>query len=337
MEDSYRLIRGTRDLAPSVAFASRAGEWSESYWQEPNDVGVVDCHRLVLGTGLSYHRTICTASGDATVLGLRVEGDPYKLGFNLSDQALPCYIEGLEVSPWLPGSVYFYPIRTAAALVPHGARATLSFLLVSRDFMREIVAGTGLPDELRPASKPPNHEPWVLYTKPPAAAVQAVAMIDGCPLVGPLRRLYVEAKALEVIALLLSRMYAIKEPTDARLRPREVRKAYEARDIVDSRLDDLPSLTNLARAVGMSTTALKRVYRRTFGLPIYEYARNERLQRARALLAEGEFSVAEVAARAGFQSLSWFSLAFKRRFGVLPREVWSRAVKELSSRDNAAP
>ncbi len=87
----------------------------------------------------------------------------------------------------------------------------------------------------------------------------------------------------------------------------------------------------------MSTTALKRAYRIVFGVPVYEYARNQRLQRARALLSEGELSVGEVAVRVGYQSLSWFSLAFKRKFGMLPREVWPHTVKELSSGDNTPP
>jgi AraC-like DNA-binding protein len=87
----------------------------------------------------------------------------------------------------------------------------------------------------------------------------------------------------------------------------------------------------------MSTTALKRAYKMVFGIPVYEYARNERLRRARALLADGELSVGEVAVRVGYQSLSWFSLAFKRQFGILPREVWPHTVKELSPGDNAGP
>ncbi len=121
------------------------------------------------------------------------------------------------------------------------------------------------------------------------------------------------------------------------LRPRDVRKVHEARDLVDDRLDDLPSLSDIARAVGMSTTALKRAYRTVFGIPVYEYARNERLRQAWALLAEGDLSVGEVAERVGYQSLSHFSAAFKRQFGLLPREVWPHTAKELSSGDNAAP
>jgi AraC-like DNA-binding protein len=178
----------------------------------------------------------------------------------------------------------------------------------------------------------------MLDARAPTEAVRALAMIDGCPLRGPLRRLYVEAKALEIIALLLARLpFGGGKPTEVlSLRPRDIRKAHEARDLVQSRLNDLPTLSEIAREVGMSTTALKRAYRMVFGVAVYEYARNERLQRAMGLLTVGELSVSEVAARVGYQSLSWFSLAFKRQFGVLPREVWPHTVKELSSGDNAA-
>ena len=45
--------------------------------------------------------------------------------------------------------------------------------------------------------------------------------------------------------------------------------------------------------------------------------------------------LSEVADRVGYQSLSWFGIAFKRQFGTLPSEIWPRTVKDLSSTDNA--
>ena len=85
-------------------------------------------------------------------------------------------------------------------------------------------------------------------------------------------RLYVEAKALGV-SLFFSRgcRWAVGTRRKCHRFGRVVvRKAHEARDLVDSRLEDLPSLSDLARAVGMSTTALKRAYRMVFGIPVYE-------------------------------------------------------------------
>ena len=135
---AYRLVRQARELAPRTVFPARSGEYIEWYGKDLQDVGTVDSHILTLGQGLSYRHASCTASDDDAILGIRVEGDPYKLCFNLSDQTATSYIEGLEVSSWLTGSVHFHPLSTAAALVPRGGRATFSFLLITRDFMREI-------------------------------------------------------------------------------------------------------------------------------------------------------------------------------------------------------
>ena len=186
----------------SPVFPARPGEYIEWYGKE----GTVDSHTLTLGQGLSYRYATCIASDDDAILGICVEGHPFKLCFNLSDQTATSFVQGLEVSPWFTGSVHLHPLTTAAALIPRGARATFSFLLITQDFMREIASGAGLPEEPRPLSKPSTHEPWMLSARAPAEAIHALARIEGCPLLGPLRRLYIEAKALEVIALLLARM-----------------------------------------------------------------------------------------------------------------------------------
>ena len=186
------------------------------------------------------------------------------------------------------------------------------------------------------------HAHRALLLFPPSAAVttdirDALSCMESSPLGGRLRRLYLEGKALEVIASLVDR---ICPGTGTRrhartLRPREARKVRDAQDFIRGRMDDLPTVRELARAVGMSTTVFKQAWRAVLGMPVDEYVRSERLALARTLLAQGDLSVSEVADRVGYQSLSWFGIAFKRQFGTLPSEIWPRTVKDLSSTDNA--
>jgi len=296
------------------------------------DGGSIDVHLLTLNRGLTYHRAAYSATGDDGFMGIRVDGHPFKVCINLSDRVLPNYADGLGVAPHPPGEIHLLPLTAAVALVPPGARGEFRTLFISRDFMLEVAADLGLLQGPRPASKPSQGEPWVLSGGMTDEIMRDLSMVDACPLQGGLRRLYVEGKSLEIIALVLARLAgASREPLQARrLFPHEIRKAHEARDLMNSRLDDLPSMSELARAVGMSTTSLKSTYRAAFGVPIFEHAREERLLRARMLLSQGELSVSEVADRVGYQSLGYFSATFKKRFGLLPREIWHHARNDLA-------
>jgi AraC-like DNA-binding protein len=322
-----------RKVDPTAVFAAQDGTPIESYQRNPLDQGSVAVHMLGLSQDLTYQSANTTTTAD-TVFELSVDGDPFKVCFNLSDRTVMKYTEGLPLAPYYPGEVHLHPLTKLSMLAPPGTRARFTCFFVSSAFMREVAAETGLTNGAGPASDPGPREPWLLSARIPASVLQSLATIEACPLRGGLRRLYIEAKTLEILALVLTVMHAEGEPAEEpHLRPREVRRVHEARDIIDSRLDDLPSLRELARAVGMSTTTLKKAYRAVFGVPVYQYARNERLSRARTLLSLGELSVSEAADRVGYQSLSHFSLAFKRQFGVLPSEIWPRTIKEMSPED----
>jgi transcriptional regulator GlxA family with amidase domain len=54
------------------------------------------------------------------------------------------------------------------------------------------------------------------------------------------------------------------------------------------------------------------------GVAPVAFVRNLRLDRARAELADGKATVAEVAARCGFRSATTFALEFRKRFGAPP-------------------
>ena len=69
-----------------------------------------------------------------------------------------------------------------------------------------------------------------------------------------------------------------------------------------------------------------RQFKRATGLPPHQYVIARRVERAkRVLQTGGDFSLAQVAAHAGFSDQSQFSRHFKRLVGVTPREFRTRA------------
>ncbi len=100
------------------------------------------------------------------------------------------------------------------------------------------------------------------------------------------------------------------------------------------------TLEALARAVGLSRSALAERFRGAMGDTPLAYLRTVRLQRAMRLLAEADHTLERVAAAVGYGDAFSFSKAFKRAVGVSPgefrrAEVGSRALPWRLGPDHA--
>lgn len=79
----------------------------------------------------------------------------------------------------------------------------------------------------------------------------------------------------------------------------------------------------LAHATGTSYSHLGALFRARFGCGPLDYHRARRLERARNLLLDPHLSVAAVAARLGFDDVSYFVRVFRKAYGVPPHR-WRR-------------
>ena len=75
---------------------------------------------------------------------------------------------------------------------------------------------------------------------------------------------------------------------------------------------------DLCRSVAMSRTALFNKLKALSGKGPNDFIRIYRLEKAKALLESGEYTIAEVADEVGFSDAKYFSSCFKRAFGVSP-------------------
>jgi AraC-like DNA-binding protein len=136
---------------------------------------------------------------------------------------------------------------------------------------------------------------------------------------GPLRELYLEAKLVELLVLLLGPARIAAEPGAP-----DIDRVMEARDRLLARFDDPPTIAQLAREVGTNTFNLKRDFKAVFGLGVRAFVLGHRLDRARAQLLDTRGSVKEIAAAVGYSDVAHFSAAFRRRFGFPPSTLRRR-------------
>jgi AraC-like DNA-binding protein len=93
------------------------------------------------------------------------------------------------------------------------------------------------------------------------------------------------------------------------------------------------TVETLARAAGMSRTLFSQRMGEILGMSPMEYVTQWRLESAHKELADRQGSVPEIAESLGYQSVSAFGRAFKKRFGRGPGEVRRGAVTLERPRD----
>jgi AraC family transcriptional regulator len=76
----------------------------------------------------------------------------------------------------------------------------------------------------------------------------------------------------------------------------------------------------LARVAGFSVPHFHRVFAAWTGVSIAGYVRSVRMERAGRKLRMGAVDITEVALAAGYDSHASFARAFKRHFGLCPRD-----------------
>jgi AraC-like DNA-binding protein len=179
-----------------------------------------------------------------------------------------------------------------------------------------------LPQELIHLVRQPDQEYYSRSANNTPAMEVALKQILNCPYQGMMKRMYLESKVLELMVLLVEEDVAARQGKHDTfsLKPDDVERIHYAKEILLRNLDHPPSLMDLSRQVGLNDCTLKRGFRLVFGTTVFSYLHHHRLEQARKLLVTGETSISQAARSVGFASRSYFATAFRKKFGINPKE-----------------
>ncbi|NEQ20893.1 MAG: helix-turn-helix transcriptional regulator [Microcoleus sp. SIO2G3] len=151
------------------------------------------------------------------------------------------------------------------------------------------------------------------------AMSRVVRQILHCPYQGATQQLYLESKALELLALQFACLEDSSPPRRSLLKDADLERVQYARDLLVQRLDSPPSLVELSHQVGLSDRKLKQGFRHLFGTTVFGYLCDYRMEQAQHLLRHSHITVAQAAAKVGYRNPEAFSTAFRRKFAVSPK------------------
>ena len=142
---------------------------------------------------------------------------------------------------------------------------------------------------------------------------------------------YLQLKVLELL-MLLSRI-----PRETEGAPycsaKQAALVQHLRDHLLTDRDHYVSLAQLAQEHEISVSHLQKLFKQVYGVPVYHYIKEYRLEQSAVELVRSGKSVTEIAQNAGYDNASKFTEAFKKRYGATPSDYRARE-KESLKRDN---
>jgi AraC-like DNA-binding protein len=109
----------------------------------------------------------------------------------------------------------------------------------------------------------------------------------------------------------------------------ELRRLRRARDRMDREFATPLTVATLARAAGMSSAHFIRRFRAAYGETPHAYLMTRRVERAQALLRQGDLSITAVCFAVGCSSLGSFSARFTQLVGITPSAYRAQAHEAL--------
>lgn len=218
--------------------------------------------------------------------------------------------------------LFYFPCQSGTGRVVKETR-TISFSIIIEPTVFNALVGSDcqyFPGALRSIIDGTKEH---CYYQPGVMTPETLASFESvlhCPLSGPASKLFLESKILELIAY---RLRQIEEyPTEvlnfADFSMADIERIYQAAEILAQKMQNPPTLFDLARSVGMSHAKMNRGFHKVYNTTVFGYLRRIRLQHSKRLLETGRMNVTQAAFMVGYNSLSSFTRAFHKQFGINP-------------------
>lgn len=201
-------------------------------------------------------------------------------------------------------------------------------LNLSREWLEQSLCGDAIGYTSAAAAQLEKH----LCTRQWKASIRACElaeqMLTPPPLPPELVRLYLESRALDLFLDAWS--HGISDQHNRPLRGISTRNYYRMRELASwlkANASMHLSLEEIAAEANMATATLQRHFRQAHGVSVFEFLQHTRLEKARLALQREGISVSEAADIAGYSHTASFSAAFKRHFGISPKQVLNRTAR----------
>ncbi|MGB3063148.1 helix-turn-helix domain-containing protein [Sphingobacterium thalpophilum] len=96
---------------------------------------------------------------------------------------------------------------------------------------------------------------------------------------------------------------------------------HDVQEFIVNNTSQFYTIEQLSALFGINEYKLKKGFKASFGMGLFQFATKVHIQEARSLLKTTNLSIKEIAFRTGYSSPSSFSVAFKKHCGISPNRI----------------
>lgn len=226
----------------------------------------------------------------------------------------------------IPGGHYnffFIPKVDGTLRIDSHSRKTLE-IIFTKDYLKRIFGNAykGVNEDFVRALK--SDTPFLMWGKSKTICPELHVIIEEiieCKIEGPIKKVYLESKVAEILTILFQRLKDRLNSPIQSIGREDYQKILNAEAIIKENIKNPPTILQLSLLTGINQFKLKRNFKLVFGTPIFSYLTAIRMKKAKKLIAEKGFTVAEAAYEIGYKNPQHFSAAFKRKYSFLPNKL----------------
>lgn len=291
-------------------------------WQYPKSIGHGYIRQIELRQGLGLEILNCRLC-DRLIINCPEHPDGLRFHCHLSGQ----HEDKRTIVGDREFALYGSGLAPKESNVGPKQKALEVTVCIQPETLRSFIGNSNgqLPSELQHLIRPVEQENYTRVAKITPLMESVMWQILQCPFQGITKRMYLESKALELVSLVLEQESEIQKGRAIKpLNVGTLDRIHYARTLLLQNLHDPPCLRDLAKQAKLNEYTLKRGFRQVFGTTVFAYLHKYRLEQARQLLTTGQMAVSEVMAAVGFSDRHYFAAAFRKQFGVSPRDFLMR-------------
>jgi AraC-like DNA-binding protein len=254
-----------------------------------------------------------------------------KIHFEIEGSSVYTPRNDKSVEVVIPGGHYnfFYLPKVSGTLCydkPY--RKTLE-ILFTKEYLKRVF-GTSFKKECSDFGLAlQNNEPFLMWkkSKPISSQLhQLIGEIINCEFEGGLKKAYLESKITEILAIFFNKLKNKGNTQKQIVNEEDYNKILQVEALIKENIKKPLTIAELALVSGINQFKLKKNFKLIFGKPIFTYLTEIRMEQAKKLITERDFTIAEAAYEIGYKNPQHFTVAFKKVYDYLPSTLKNHMV-----------